>query len=632
MSQTTQSPAAQAANDSAGISPGLNNGVLPCCEPKRHLQIGIFFDGTGNYLDIDRDQANKVSGWEKKNKERREEAQQQREKTHAAVSEAARRKEEYAAQARQLRAEQAKLEQEAQWSHNRALSYEAAAEGIEELGWQDAEQYYQLRGEALDAWRAAKSRAARKAAEADEAEKQAAEAETEYRRLQQEQRRIEEEVAPASEDKSSPSNVAKLYLLYLEKKSEGLHRIYIKGVGTVTAATKDPTERMLMAIGTGGVGPTPGAESPDDYSGLGLGFGLGPEGGQARILEARGYLLSILRQFKDCPPASVTFDVFGFSRGAALARHFVNLILDGLPDYSKKPQPVTANPPKFGALRYENPTPMPEETATFVYPPLPDVKIRFVGLFDTVGSFYWPGNNDEGEFILHLPEGCADNVLHLVSADERRKNFRYTRIDDAGTEYVMAGVHSDIGGGYSLMEKIFLLMDKESYEDDPYGLSKARAEAALARRAVARSLWTEGMVPAPGFFFKHELQQMIGQGIRQNICYLMRTKVTDGRYATVPLRFMYNKATKSGVPFDISRAKNPEWYEVPADLSGYVDNPPPTLPLPMWDKYLHVSAVDVKPVQPCRLPALGRYSPDMIDQKGMKLDDNPLGARVSFPN
>ena len=153
MSQTPQSPAAQAANDSAGISPGLNNGVLPCCEPKRHLQIGIFFDGTGNYLDIDRDQANKVSGWEEKNKERREEAQQQREKTHAAVSEAARRKEEYAAQARQLRAEQAKLEQEAQWSHNRALSYEAAAEGIEELGWQDAEQYYQLRGEALDAWR-----------------------------------------------------------------------------------------------------------------------------------------------------------------------------------------------------------------------------------------------------------------------------------------------------------------------------------------------------------------------------------------------------------------------------------------------------------------------------------------------
>lgn len=632
MSQMPQSPAAQAANDSAGISPGLNNGVLPCCEPKRHLQIGIFFDGTGNYLDIDRDQANKVSGWEEKNKERREEAQQQREKTHAAVSEAARRKEEYAAQARQLRAEQAKLEQEAQWSHNRALSYEAAAEGIEELGWQDAEQYYQLRGEALDAWRAAKSRAARKAAEADEAEKQAAEAETEYRRLQQEQRRIEEEVAPASEDKSSPSNVAKLFLLYPDGESEDQRSIYIKGVGTVTAATKDPTERMLMAIGTGGVGPAPGAESPDDYSGLGLGFGLGPEGGQARILEARGYLLSILRQFKNCPPASVTFDVFGFSRGAAMARHFVNLILDGLPDFSQKSQPVIANPPKFGALRYGNPIPMPQETATFVHPPLPNVKIRFIGLFDTVGSFYWPGNNDEGEFILHLPKGCADNVLHLVSADERRKNFRCTLIEDAGTEYVMAGVHSDIGGGYSLMEKIFLLMDKESYVDDPYGLSKARAEAALARRAVAHGLWAEGIVPAPGFSFKHELQQMIGKGIRQNICYLMRTKVTDGRYATVPLRFMYNKATKAGVPFDISRAKNPEWYEVPADLSGYVGNPPPTLPLPMWDKYLHVSAVDVKPVQPCRLPALGRYSPDMIDQQGMKLDDNPLDARVTFPN
>ena len=91
MPQSAQSPAAQAANDGANVSPGLDNGVLPCCEPKRHLQIGIFFDGTGNYLKFDLDQANKVAQWEQDNQSRRNEAQQLREKTRAAASEAARR-------------------------------------------------------------------------------------------------------------------------------------------------------------------------------------------------------------------------------------------------------------------------------------------------------------------------------------------------------------------------------------------------------------------------------------------------------------------------------------------------------------------------------------------------------------
>lgn len=610
MPQTTQSSAAQAANDSAGISPGLNNGVLPCCEPKRHLQIGIFFDGTGNYLKFDQNQANTVRQWEEDNQKRREEAQQQREKTHAAACEASRQKDEYAAQAKQLRVEQAKLEQKAQWNRNRALSYEAAAKGLEERGWQDAEQYYQQQAEALDAWRAAKSEAARKAAEADEAEKQAAEAETEYQRLLQEQRRIEEEVLPVSKEESSPSNVAKLYALYPDNKSKNLYRIYIRGVGTVTAAT-----------------------CQNDYTILGMGLGLGEEGGLARILEARNNLLFILRKFKDCSPASVTLDVFGFSRGAALARHFVNLILDGLPDFSQKPQSVIANPPKFGALRYGNPIPMPQETATFVHQPLPNVKIRFLGLFDTVGSFYLPGTEKNGVFILHLPKGCADKVLHLVSEDERRKNFRCTRIDDVGTEIKVAGVHSDIGGGYSFMEKIYLIMDKKSYMQNPLSGVSKEAENLLLQRAEVLGICEDGVLDT-GYFLKHIPDQGHGNGPQPMTCYLMRVKITDNRYAHVSLHYMYNKATKeANVPFKlISSSSKPEWYEVPEDLSGYVDNPPRTLPLPMWDKYLHVSAVDMEPVRPYRLPALGRYSPDMIDQKGMKLDDNPLGARVSFPN
>jgi hypothetical protein len=49
-------------------------------------------------------------------------------------------------------------------------------------------------------------------------------------------------------------------------------------------------------------------------------------------------------------PASITIDLFGFSRGAALARHFVNVILAGIPDTSRKPVPSPVNP--FRSVRW----------------------------------------------------------------------------------------------------------------------------------------------------------------------------------------------------------------------------------------------------------------------------------------
>ena len=111
--------------------------------------------------------------------------------------------------------------------------------------------------------------------------------------------------------------------------------------------------------------------------------------------------------------------VFGFSRGAALARKFVSELLHE--DGSRK--------------------------------------VAFLGVFDTVAAM--DGVHREGEEIstqvvfengtLH---GGVERAVHIVALDEDRVTFTPTLInkDDSRPERILEvwfpGVHSDIGGGY----------------------------------------------------------------------------------------------------------------------------------------------------------------------------------------
>lgn len=80
--------------------------------------------------------------------------------------------------------------------------------------------------------------------------------------------------------------------------------------------------------------------------------------------------------------------------------------------------------------------------------------VCFLGLFDTVGSFYAPGNDDDGDFNLNLSPESAQKVVQLTAYHEIRQNFPLTSIHGANSqsahflEIPMPGVHSDIGGGY----------------------------------------------------------------------------------------------------------------------------------------------------------------------------------------
>jgi uncharacterized protein (DUF2235 family) len=141
---------------------------------------------------------------------------------------------------------------------------------------------------------------------------------------------------------------------------------------------------------------------------VGGAFGVG---GRDRIQDAKR---DLERQFA---AGDRDVDVVGFSRGAALAVHFCNVVGDG----------VVVNGVK------ETPT------------------IRFLGVFDIVAAFGIPidiGLNFN-RINLGYRLGLAKAVRHCYHAlalDESRKAFRPTRVP-SGYEVWFRGVHSDVGGG-----------------------------------------------------------------------------------------------------------------------------------------------------------------------------------------
>ena len=188
------------------------------------------------------------------------------------------------------------------------------------------------------------------------------------------------------EDPSEKTNVVKFCDAY---EANGGKVEYIKGVGT-----------RFGAIGRvfGGV------------------FGAG---GQTRIEEMYRKLCDNWRDDDQ------HIDIIGFSRGAALAVHFSNVI------------------DKVGIeVDGQDPATTP---------------VRFLGLWDVVGSFGIPIN-----FVLNFQDidigydlispDSVEHCFHAMALNERRQTFKVFRQDrkserDNVKECWFRGVHSDVGGG-----------------------------------------------------------------------------------------------------------------------------------------------------------------------------------------
>jgi len=135
-----------------------------------------------------------------------------------------------------------------------------------------------------------------------------------------------------------------------------------------------------------------------------MAFGIG---GHRRIR------LAMERLENNFDAGDTEIDVIGFSRGAAVAVSFANRL----------------------AKRF------------------PDVRIRFLGLWDIVGQFGAPGKDVNAGHDLDMPSN-VDHCYHAMALDETRLLFPLTRLRRRNEtppallhEVWFRGVHSDVGGG-----------------------------------------------------------------------------------------------------------------------------------------------------------------------------------------
>lgn len=156
--------------------------------------------------------------------------------------------------------------------------------------------------------------------------------------------------------------------------------------------------------------------------------------------------------------------VYGFSRGAAAARAFVNWLVELLPNAFRK----GVKPDLCLTL----------EGADWKVP----LSVEFLGLLDTVASVgvahiapLAEGHMGWADNAMELPDnGLIKNCVHLVSAHEQRLCFPLDSIcrhdgtyPSYAREMVYPGMHSDIGGGYPPGDQ-----GKATAADDGYLLSQ----------------------------------------------------------------------------------------------------------------------------------------------------------------
>jgi len=148
--------------------------------------------------------------------------------------------------------------------------------------------------------------------------------------------------------------------------------------------------------------------------------GLTGAGAEERIVEQLNRLQA---NFKS---GDTVIDAIGYSRGAAIARMFVNRIETQYDLISLNNAPLTKPP-----------------------------RVRFLGLFDTVASFGIPWTASEADFRADIPE-FVEHTFHAMALDETRETFGIERClgnRKQITEVWFRGSHGDIGGNATYVNK-----------------------------------------------------------------------------------------------------------------------------------------------------------------------------------
>jgi cold shock CspA family protein len=327
------------------------------------------------------------------------------------------------------------------------------------------------------------------------------------------------------------------------------------------------------AIYQEGIGTTAGEPDWWPNNKIGAAVGMGPTGVESRVFEA---CILVGKKINDLSPGieptEVVLDVFGFSRGAAAARYFVNCFRQGFIRYD--------------ALDYTLHWPWVHIDYKRAYlPEGRNVRIRFIGVFDTVAAIGLGTNDDNGDVNVHMSTVQADGIMHLIAENEYRENFRLNHNSPGGGPFrSCTGAHSDIGGGYAgkgseaLVEKA---NTKTFWSREAAEAARAEDAAHAARqRASMTSFYVKegwlrpgdpdgGLKNEPGPIFEVPLVGPLGWALKlyayTTAARLERDWVELG-LSRIPLAMMHDAAKAAGVPLD-SLPLEEENYKIPEDLS-----------------------------------------------------------------
>ncbi|WP_293772302.1 DUF2235 domain-containing protein [uncultured Pantoea sp.] len=255
------------------------------------------------------------------------------------------------------------------------------------------------------------------------------------------------------------SNIHWLNTLYRQDirpdTGAGQYAIYIEGIGT-----EDGAGDSTYGMGTGR-GDT-GVVKKTDKAIAALSAGI------------QSYLLQHANG-SSCTIKELQFDIFGFSRGAAAARHFANRV------FSQDHAIIKAIKAGLDGIAFSG---------------TPGGKTRFLGIFDTVAAIGTPVNGlnphsaDTGDVNLVLRPGVADKVFHITAQHECRFNFALNSVKPAWPELALPGAHSDIGGGYNPDEHETYFLTRPEFETVP--LSTPDKETRIYQQTCAQLTAMDG--------------------------------------------------------------------------------------------------------------------------------------------
>ncbi|WP_394241326.1 PAAR domain-containing protein [Halopseudomonas laoshanensis] len=354
---------------------------------------------------------------------------------------------------------------------------------------------------------------------------------------------------PGSSYGNAMTNVALLFDLYEDQADQQLEstakqaylKAYIEGAGTRSGGSDS---LRGLATGQGDTGVIAGvAQSPNIII------------RQLRLLLANNPHLVIER---------VEFDIFGFSRGAAAARHFANELLK--PDGGMLSNTLNQNSPAY--------------KAGFEW--AKHVCINFIGLFDTVAAMVDPlsgdlnpGNARNPGINLYLPPDCARKVVQLTAQHEERYLFSLNQVGPAHEEIALPGVHSDIGGGYPAMMHERLLVDRPRVIPFQRGGDNSSANAIRAtrqwdeRNTVQMQLMGLGL-PGPGEFKREQISRIAPNqrnlDATDTVLTLGLDRKVRGELSRVALRVMHGWSVKFSVPF--KSIPDIEKFKLPSELQA----------------------------------------------------------------